>query len=49
MGWVRFDKGRVLLKDKLTNVEVRWLLIGWKGVVHHDTFKNFKNSTKQLL
>ena len=37
---MRFDKGRVLLKDKLTDVKVGWLLVGWECVVHRNTFKN---------
>ena len=49
MGWIGFDKRRVLFEHKLSNVKIRWLVVGKEGTAHDNTFKNLKNSAKQLL
>ena len=46
---MRFNKGGVLFKHKLSNVKIRWLSVGNEGTAHDNTFKNLKNFTKQLL
>ena len=49
MDGVRFEKRGVLFEYKLSNVKIRCFGGGKDGAAHDNTFKNLKNSPKQLL
>ena len=46
---MRLEERRVLLYHEFGNIEVGWFVIGKESAAHDNTFKNLKNSLKQLL